>query len=599
MVDRARRVSLAITRAHRDAREAGYTREERIEDAAMPILLRRTSTGSGFTVGASGRDGVGGALKSVDLYAKMPRELAEGTYLGGVFSILLMFVFVSLFGMQLRALWTVGTRTDIAVDHSEDAKFQVNFKVELPALSCEWATVDVIDALGTRHFNISGESIYKHSMGASRYLGVEHASAGRESQREPEYGDTTDLDHYGNRRIAYEVTGATFERMIRAHKVLLVEFHAPWCSHCQRLAPIYEHAAELVRSELRRGKRARLAAALATVDCTIESNKDLCKEQHVQAFPTLRVYRAGSLHPVDLVKPAKKSTASEEAASKDLALVEPPQLQFEAYHGVRSAEDIAAYVLKALDQVQSVADAKAEASYDDEFSETNARAAAMKAAEMARAAKSLGGQIRTSGCIIDGSFRVNRVPGAFYVTPHSMGHNLNPDVINMTHTVKHLSFGKHVPGRPSYVPRNLRRVWNRVPKDLGGRFAAGDEATFYSEEPNTVHEHYLKIVSRTFESLEGQAVQLYEYTFNSNRFRLNPPLAADGDPDQHMDGPMIKFSYDVSPMSVVLKEVKKPLLDWILGMCALLGGVYTCAGLLETFLQSSVCAVKRRVGKIS
>ena len=139
MVDRARRVSLAITRAHRDAREARYALEERIEDVAMPILLRRTSTGSGFTVGASGRDGVGGALKSVDLYAKMPRELAEGTYLGGVFSILLMFVFVSLFGMQLRALWTVGTRTDIAVDHSEDAKFQVNFKVELPALSCEWA----------------------------------------------------------------------------------------------------------------------------------------------------------------------------------------------------------------------------------------------------------------------------------------------------------------------------------------------------------------------------------------------------------------------------------------------------------------------------
>ena len=169
----------------------------------MPILLRKTSTGSGFTVGASGRDGVGGALKSVDMYAKMPRELAEGTYLGGIFSIVLMFLFVSLFGMQLRVLWTVNTRTYIAVDHTEDAKFQINFKLELPALSCEWATVDVIDALGTRHFNISGESIYKHSMGASRYLGVEHASAGRESQKEPEYGETTDLYHYGNRRIAY------------------------------------------------------------------------------------------------------------------------------------------------------------------------------------------------------------------------------------------------------------------------------------------------------------------------------------------------------------------------------------------------------------
>ena len=30
-----------------------------------------------------------------------------------------------------------------------------------------------------------------------------------------------------------------------------------------------------------------------------------------------------------------------------------------------------------------------------------------------------GGQVRTSGCSIEGSIRVNRVPGAFYVTPHS------------------------------------------------------------------------------------------------------------------------------------------------------------------------------------
>ena len=48
---------------------------------------------------------------------------------------------------------------------------------------------------------------------------MEHASAGRESQKSPEYGETTDLDHYGNKRIAYEVTGSTFDRMVRAHQV--------------------------------------------------------------------------------------------------------------------------------------------------------------------------------------------------------------------------------------------------------------------------------------------------------------------------------------------------------------------------------------------
>ena len=40
-----------------------------------------------------------------------------------------------------------------------------------------------------------------------------------------------------------------------------------------------------------------------------------------------------------------------------------------------------------------------------------------------------------------------------------------------------------------------------------------------------MHEHYLKIVSRSYAPLEGEAVQLYEYTFNSNRFKLVPPFA--------------------------------------------------------------------------
>ena len=90
--------------------------------------------------------------------------------------------------------------------------------------------------------------------------------------------------------------------------------------------------------------------------------------------------------------------------------------------------------------------ARHEGAYEDDYGQANAAAAKGEAGRHAAAAKALGGQIRTSGCVIDGSIRVNRVPGAFYVTPHSKGHNLNPDLINMTHTVKHLSFGKHVPG---------------------------------------------------------------------------------------------------------------------------------------------------------
>jgi acyl-coenzyme A thioesterase 9 len=227
----------------------------------------------------------------------------------------------------------------------------------------------------------------------------------------------------------------------------------------------------------------------------------------------------------------------------------------------------------------------------------------------------LGGAIRTSGCVIDGSVRVNRVPGAIYVTPHSALHAINAELVNMTHTIKHLSFGRHVPGRrPTFVPRALRDTWSRVPADMGGRFARTRDAkdtkdtkdtkasqvddSFVSDAPFTVHEHHLHVVGRTFEPLEGgpdRAVRLYEYTFNSNRFALEPPL--DASDDSRVDGASIKFSFDISPMRVVVRETKKPFLDWCLGVCALIGGVYTCSGLLTAALENGAGAVKRRLGK--
>ena len=553
------------------------------------MVARRTSS-AGFVAGPR-PDGVSGAIRRVDFYAKLPSELAEGSIIGGLVSIIATAAFVALFLAQFRALHQVGTRTDIVVDHEPDKSFQINFKLELPELSCEWATVDVVDALGARRFNISGEQLYKHALGSDSYLGVEHASVTAGKDKFEVDTTDTDVDHYGGQRIAYEITGATFDRMVKAHRVLLVNFHAPWCSHCQALAPVFEHAAELVRDDLKASKRARLAAGLATVDCTLEVNKKLCAEQQIQAFPSLRLYRSENMGKKD-----SKATPSGSSPQK--------QLQFEAYHGDRRAEDIAAYAHEALDETLHAADARHESSYDDDEGKARAKSATHKAQLAAGARKALGGTSRTSGCVIDGSVRVNRVPGALYVTPHSVGHAINTDLINMTHTIKHLSFGKHVPGgKPHIVPRALRNTWARVPKDMGGKFAAADlskkksvQNHFVSDAPFTVHEHHLNVVGRTFEPLEGprSAIRLYEYTFNSNRFVLEPPFDQD---DQRIDGAAVKFSFDISPMRVVSKETKKPVLDWTLGVMALVGGVYTCSGLLTGILENTAHVVKRRIGK--
>ena len=604
------RIPLAFAPPRRTRRRAQAPTAS--EEARPPstMVARRTSS-AGFVVGAR-PDGVVGALRTADFYKRLPSELAEGSVVGGVVSVVATAVFAALLVAQTRALRQVGTRTDIVVDHEPDRQFQVNFKLELPELSCEWATVDVVDALGARRFNVTGEQLYKHAMGASHYLGVEHAThtAGARANGandDSEGSENTDLDAYNNARVAYEITAATFDRMVAAHRVLLVNFHAPWCSHCANLRPIFEHAADLVRQDLKSSGSARLAAALATVDCTLTANARLCAAQRVQAFPSLRLYRGGARDGIKV-----EGDRSGGPAAKDVESAPPRQLQFEAYHGARRAEDIAAYVREALDETLAEADARHESAYDDDEGRTRAAAAERRAAAAAGAKRALGGAIRTSGCVIDGSVRVNRVPGAIYVTPHSARHAINAELVNMTHAIKHLSFGRHVPGgRPSFVPRALRRTWSRVPKDMGGRFAHAStvspakmtgnvvDDTFVSEAPFTVHEHHMHVVGRTFEALEGgtdASVRLYEYTFNSNRFVLEPPFA-NADDDSKIDGASIKFSFDISPMRVVVRETKKPFLDWCLGLCALVGGVYTCSGLLTAALERGAGAVKRRVGK--
>ncbi|KAM8862023.1 protein disulfide-isomerase A3 [Synchiropus picturatus] len=78
-----------------------------------------------------------------------------------------------------------------------------------------------------------------------------------------------------------EFTDDDFESRIVDHELILVEFYAPWCGHCKRLAPEYEIAATRLKGTV----------ALAKVDCTANSN--VCSKYGVSGYPTLKIFRDG------------------------------------------------------------------------------------------------------------------------------------------------------------------------------------------------------------------------------------------------------------------------------------------------------------------
>ncbi len=65
-----------------------------------------------------------------------------------------------------------------------------------------------------------------------RVVSLEHAA--KSSQPAPPLlGATTDIDHYGGRRVSTELTPEFFPTFVREHDAVLVNYHAPWCPHCQ------------------------------------------------------------------------------------------------------------------------------------------------------------------------------------------------------------------------------------------------------------------------------------------------------------------------------------------------------------------------------
>uniref|UniRef100_A0A668AH66 Endoplasmic reticulum-Golgi intermediate compartment protein n=1 Tax=Myripristis murdjan TaxID=586833 RepID=A0A668AH66_9TELE len=177
------------------------------------------------------------------------------------------------------------------------------------------------------------------------------------------------------------------------------------------------------------------------------------------------------------------------------------------------------------------------------------------------------------GCRFEGEFTINKVPGNFHVSTHSAtAQPQNPD---MTHTIHKLAFGEKL----------------QVQK-VQGAFNALGGADRLASNPLASHDYILKIVPTVYEDLTGKQRFSYQYTV------ANKEYVAYSHTGRII--PAIWFRYDLSPITVKYTERRQPFYRFITTICAIIGGTFTVAGIIDSCIFTASEAWKKiQIGKMS
>nr|CAD7255969.1 unnamed protein product [Timema shepardi] len=185
-------------------------------------------------------------------------------------------------------------------------------------------------------------------------------------------------------------------------------------------------------------------------------------------------------------------------------------------------------------------------------------------------------------CQIYGSMEVNRVGGSFHIAPgqsfsinHVHVHDVQPfssSSFNTSHHIRHLSFGRTIQG-----------VTNPI-----------DGIDVIAHEGATMFQYYIKIVPTTYVRRDGAILQTNQFSVTKHQKSVSIMTGDSGMPG-------IFFSYELAPVMVKISEKEKSFGHFATNVCAIIGGVFTVASLIDAFIYRSIKAIQKKIeiGKVN
>lgn len=440
--------------------------------------------------------------------------------MGAAMSVIALGIMGILFFSETAAFARTKIVTSIALDENTQPQLRLNFNITMLDVHCDYVSVDVWDALGTNRQNVT-KNVEKWQI--SQDGGTRLFSGRNREQREvrhEEHDRTLEEMHEEDGVHAVDLTKDNFKSWLEENQMAFIDMYAPWCVWCQRLAPTWEKFAVEI-------KQLNMPVGVGKIDCM--THTDLCREEQVMAFPTLRWYEQG------------KAISPE-------------------YKMDRTVQAMVGFAKRKLEM-------------SDKFKDWEKGAVARGESDaIIEKKRKLFSQNRPDhpSCQVSGHLMVNRVPGNFHIEAKSKNHNLNSAMTNLTHIVNHLSFGEPLDQQSFRAKRILKQV-----PDEHKEFQPMDGMMYVTKEFHQAYHHYIKVVSTHLNVGSSIANQMLTYQF------LEQSQIVYYD---ETNVPEARFSYDLSPMSVVVEKEGRKWYDYLTSLCAIIGGTFTTLGLIDAVL---------------